>query len=136
MVRRLTGSTFELVPSAEQLPYCLAFTHATNGVTRQLTMSASNQSFECPAEQPIGRRSFRVPVDEKAVKVIVLFTDQRINAASVSQQIVEAKAPEKLTAIDLRLPGAAHLVAIDFLPETDAEPTIGEVLGADAGTAP
>ena len=48
-VQRTGGTTFEIVPSAGQMPFCLVYTVSRSGLTRQLTMSRSNQSFECPA---------------------------------------------------------------------------------------
>src|SRR5512140_1647231 len=86
---RLTGTTFELVPSESKLPYCLAFTVANNGTIRQLTMAKDNLSFHCQGGKPIGGHAYKVPLDEGPVKVHVLQTSQRVSAASVARQILE-----------------------------------------------
>ena len=119
-LRRVSGASFELVPSAQQHPLCLAYTVSRKGVIRQLTMSARDQSFECPANEPIGGRAYRVPEGEGPVKVYVLFTSAPVSAASVSQQLLDAADHQHLTAMDLRLPGNATLDALEFEPLTDA----------------
>ena len=106
-LRRTGGSTFELIPAAGQAEHCLAFTVARNGLIRQLTMSARNLAYDCPAGKPIGKHSYRVPLGEGPVKIWVLFTSQQVNAGSVAQQLLEARDPQKLNVMDMRLPGAA-----------------------------
>ncbi len=133
-LRRTGGTTFQIVPGEGQLPYCLAYTVSRTGLTRQLTMSKSNQSFACEPNAPIGKRTFRVPQSEGPVKVHVLFTSQPINAASVSQDLLDAKDRQTPSAMNLRLPGKASLNTIDFVPEEDVVPEIGVMLGQDAGT--
>jgi hypothetical protein len=133
-LRRTGGTTFELIPSAGQLPYCLAFTHSAKGISRQLTMSAANVSFDCKAGQPVGGRAFKVPVGEGAVKMFVLFSSEPINAASVAQQLVDAPDINAVKVMDLRLPGRAALELLEFTPEGDVAPAEGVVLGADAGS--
>ncbi len=133
-VRRTGGHTFELVPAEGQLPYCLAYTVSkSTGVTRQLTMSRKNVSFECPAGAPVGKRPFRVPEADGEVRVFVLFTSQPVNAGSIAQQILDAPDRLKLNAMDMRLPGNAAFEAHDFVPEADVAPEVGGVLGEDAG---
>jgi hypothetical protein len=127
--RRTGGTTFELIPSAGQLPYCLAFTQSSKGVTRQLTMSSANTSFDCKGGKPVGGRAFKVPTEEGAVKMYVLFSSEPINAASVAQQLVEHKDLSSLSVMDLRLPGRAALEVLEFAPEADAAPAEGQVLG-------
>lgn len=133
-VRRTGGSTFELVPAPGQHPHCLAFTVSRGGLTRQLTMSSTNQSFECPAGQPVGQHAFKVPLNEGPVRVYVLFTSQPVNAASVSQQLLDAPDRQALSVMHLRLPGAAALEALDFAPAEDVAPEVGGLVGpADGG---
>jgi len=132
-LERTGGTTFKLVPAEGQLPYCLVYTVAPNGLTRQLTMSRLNQSFECPAGQPVGRRPFRVPLDEGPVKVHVIFTSRAVNAGSVSQQIMDADNRQSLQAMALRLPGNAAIETLDFVPEEDTAAEVGGLLGVDAG---
>lgn len=133
-LRRIEGTTFELVPGPGQLPYCLAFTHSKNGVTRQLTMSASNTSFECKPGQRVGNRTYRVPVEEGPVTLYLLFSSEPVNAASVAQQLLDQKDLATLSVMNLRLPGRASLETIEFAPQADTAPEEGQVLNPkDAG---
>jgi hypothetical protein len=132
-LRRTGGTTFELVPTAGQYPFCLAYTVTKAGLTRQLTMSAKNQSFECPAAQPVGHHAFKVPLEDGPVKVMVFFTSQAVNAGSVSQQIIEASNRQQLTALNLRLPGSVAIDSLDFAPEQDVPAEVGGIIGADGG---
>ena len=130
-LRRLTGTSFELVPSEKQHPHCLVFTIAANSVIRQLTMSRDNVSYSCPAGKPIGGHSYRVPLDEGTVKVHVLFSSQKVNAASVAQQLLDLRDRPQISSIDLRLPGQATIETVSFVPEADAAPPIGGLVGKD-----
>lgn len=135
-VRRTGSTTFELVPTQGQHPYCLAFTVSRGGLTRQLTMSSTNQSFECPAGQPVGEHAFKVPLNEGPVRVYVLFTSQPVNAASVSQQLLDAPDRQALSVMHLRLPGAATLEALDFAPEVEVAAEVGAPAGQGDGGPP
>ncbi len=134
-LRQMTGATYELIPGSGQSPYCLVYTVSPKGLIRQLTMSADNLSFECPAGQPIGRHPFRVALNEPSVKVLVLFTSQQVSATSVSQQLLDSQRAASLTAMDLRLPGQATLEVLDFVatPEVPAEE--GTLIEIDSKTA-
>lgn len=135
-LHRTGGTTFEIVPSPGQLPHCLAYTVSKSGLTRQLTMSRSNQSFECTAGKPIGAHAYKVPLNEGPVRVYVFFTSQPVHAASVSQQILDAPDRQALSVMNMRLPGQAALEVLDFTPEEDVAAEEGAVLGAvDAGTS-
>lgn len=134
VLERTGGTTFRLVPSDGQYPYCLAYTVNMTGLTRQLTMSRLNASFECKPGQPIGKHQFRVPLDEGPVKIHVIFTSQPVNAGSVSQQIMEADNRQVLKVMNMRLPGNAAIETLDFLPEEDTPAEVGTVVGADGGT--
>jgi hypothetical protein len=132
-LRRISGDTIQLVPTEGQLPYCLAFTHSQHGVTRQLTISKTNVSVQCPVGQPVLGQSYRVPVEEGKVHVFVLLSDQRLQAASVVDQITEMDKPS-FTPMDLRLPGRVIVETIDFTPVAGGQPTTGELVGGvDAG---
>ncbi|MFZ5445411.1 MAG: hypothetical protein ACOZQL_35800 [Myxococcota bacterium] len=133
-VHRVGGTTFELVPSEGQYEHCLAYTVSRSGLTRQLTMAKSNMSFHCPAGRPVGGHPFKVPLNEGPVKVFVFFTSQSVNAGSLSQQILDSPNRQALSVMDMRLPGQAALEVLEFTPEEDVEPSVGEVLGVDAGT--
>jgi hypothetical protein len=132
-LNRTGGTTFEIVPTAEQFPYCLAYTVAQNGLTRQLTMSTKNTSFECPGGKPVAGHSFRVPMTDGPVKVIVLFTSQPVKAGSVSLQLLESANRQAINVMDLRLPGNASLEALEFTPEEDVAATVGQTLVHDSG---
>lgn len=135
-IRRVTGSTFELIPSEGQHPYCLIFTLSSNGVIRQLTMSRDNVSFPCPAGKPVGATTYRTPLGEGTVKVEVLFSSQRIQAASVAQQLLDLRDRATVSSMDLRLPGKATLETLSFTPEADEVPTMGSVIEPADGGAP
>lgn len=134
LLNRMGGSTFQLVPTENQLPYCLAYTVSRSGLTRQLTMSEANQSFPCSAGKPLGGRTYRVPLNEGPVHVLVFFSSQPIAAASLSQQLLDLPDRQKVSVMDLRLPGKATLELIDYTPEADAPVDVGAVVGeVDAG---
>jgi hypothetical protein len=142
-LHRTGGTTLELVPQGEQLPFCLVYSVSRSGLTRQLTMSPTNESFECTSNRPIGGHTYKIPMSEGPVRLYVLFTSQRVNAASVSQQMLEAPQRQNLSILDFRLPGQATLESFDFSPEEDVEPALGILLDgtglsstADAGAAP
>jgi hypothetical protein len=130
---RKSGSTFELVPTDGQMPFCLAFTVNLAGVTRQLTMSEQNVSFRCEAGQRVGGHTWRVPLSDGPVKVYVLLTSQAVNAGSVVQQLLEAPDRQHLTVMNMRLPGNAVLETLDFTPEAESVPQEGSVVSLDAG---
>jgi len=124
MLRNVGGSTMQVVPAEGQLPYCLVFTISESKVVRQLTMNRGNESVKCNPGQPIGNVSFRVPREEGKVKVLVFFSDRKLNAGSLAQQIVELSAEGKnFYAYDLRLPGDVNTETIDFEPTEDV-PTV------------
>ncbi len=128
-LRRMTGTSFELTPTEQQHPNCLVFTISANGVIRQLTMSRENISYVCPAGKSIGGHSYRVPLDEGTVKVHVLFSSTRVNAASVAQQLLDLRDRPQISSIDLRLPGNVTIDTLSFEPEADAQ--IGGLVGKD-----
>jgi len=134
-LKRTGDATFELIPGTGQPEYCLVYTVASNGLLRQLTMSAKNQSFDCKPGQPVGARQYRVPLSDGAVKVLVLFTSEPVHAGSVSQQLLEAQDPTKLSVLNLRLPGNATLATLDFEPHEETPVAVGSILGMDAGSA-
>ncbi|HVG63223.1 MAG TPA: hypothetical protein VNA24_31960 [Hyalangium sp.] len=135
-LRKVSGSTIEVVPAEGQLPYCLVYTVSQNGIIRQLTMSRENRSVKCEAGKPISNTSFRVPTQEGPVKVYVLFSDQRVHAGSIAQQIVDKQGQERMTAMDFRLPGQAFLERLDFTPEEGGTPIIGEVVAPNGTEEP
>jgi hypothetical protein len=139
-IRRVTGNTVQFIPAADQLPYCLIYTQSDKGVTRQMTMTHSNQSVSCPAGEPVLGLRFSIPADEGRVRVHVLFSDQRLQAAAVAAQVVDMANPG-FDLMNLRLPGRVVLETQDFIPVEESTTVVGEVVKSghsDAGnlTAP
>jgi len=135
-LRKLSGTTVQLVPLQGQLPYCLVFTTSSSGVIRQLTMNSEDSAIDCPANAPIGGVSYRFPVTEGKVRIYVFFFDRKLKASSVAAQIVD-KAQERapvpggveLNATDLRLPGKAAVEVLEFLPGAEGEAMTGTIVG-------
>jgi hypothetical protein len=135
-VRKMTNSSVYLVPGPEELPYCLVFTRSATGVTRQLTMTETNDSVDCTAGQPILGVRFRVPPEEGKVKIYTFFSDQRLQAAVVADQLVDLLERPTFSAMDLRAPGRLSMDVEEFLPAEDINPVEGEMVdghGADGG---
>lgn len=133
-ISRTGGTTFEIIPSEGQYGFCLAYTVSRSGLTRQLTMSRSNLSYECTAGRPIGGHAYKMPLNEGPVRVYVFFTSQAVNAATISQQILDASDRQALSLMNMRLPGQANLEVLDFTPEEDVAPEVGGLVEADAGS--
>jgi len=135
-LRKLSGTTVQLVPLQGQLPYCLVFTISASGVIRQLTMNPEDSAIDCPANAPIGGVSYRFPVAEGKVRIYVFFFDRKLKASSIAAQIVDkAREPAtipggvELNATDLRLPGRATVEVLDFLPTAEGEALTGTIVG-------
>jgi hypothetical protein len=130
-MNKLSANVVEVVPSEGQPPYCLIFTVSEHDkVIRQLTMSRDNRSFSCPAGTPVGGLTFRVPVDEGGVKLYVLFSDQRLNAGSIAQQLFDLSSRPAFNVLDLRAPGRVVSERFDFVPEEEPVPATGALVGA------
>jgi hypothetical protein len=134
-IRKVSGATMEVVTNDGQLPYCLLFTVSEKGIIRQLTMTRENRSIKCDAGKPIANTSFRVPTQEGKVKVYVIFSDQRIQAGSVAQQLYELRDRPRVTGMDFRLPGQAFVESLEFVPEEGGAPVTGGVVGAGGEVA-
>jgi hypothetical protein len=134
-IRKVSGATMEVVPNEGQFPYCLLFTVSEKGVIRQLTMTRENRSIKCEPGKPIANTSFRVPAQEGKVKVYVIFSDQRIQAGSVAQQLYELRDRPRITGFDFRLPGQASVESLEFIPEEGGAPVTGGVIGAGGAVA-
>ncbi len=128
-LKTMGGSTVEFIPKEGQHPYCLLYTVSEKGVIRQLTMTRENRSIKCDAGKPIYNSSFRVPVEEGKVRAYIFFSDQRINAGSVAQQLFDLRDKPKLTAMDFRLPGSVSVETLEFMPQAGGEPVTGAVVG-------
>jgi hypothetical protein len=112
----LGPSTIQVVPAEGQLPFCLLYSASETGVVRQLTMSEAASSFECPARQPIGGVRYEIPKGEGKVRIYVIFSDKKLEAAPVSAQVHEMGRRGGLTAMDLRAPGNVVLETLEFTP--------------------
>lgn len=134
-IRQVTGNTVQFIPAADQLPYCLIFTQSDKGVTRQMTMTQSNQSVSCPAGEPVLGLRFHIPPDEGRVHVRVLFSDHRLQAATLANQVLDMANPA-FNPMDLRLPGRVLLESIDFMPTEEPSAVTGEMVTptSDAGS--
>ena len=114
-IRQLPGDLVELVPKEGNPPYCLAYSIAEKGTIRQLTMNDKNDSFECPAGEPIGKTTYRIPKSEGKAKIFLIFTDQKLAATTVAAQIVDLGTPS-FSALDLRVPGKAVSDVVEYTP--------------------
>ncbi|WP_199243165.1 hypothetical protein [Vitiosangium sp. GDMCC 1.1324] len=128
-LKALGGSTVEFIPKDGQYPYCLLFTVSEKGVIRQLTMTRENRSIKCDAGKRIYNSSFRIPSEEGKVRAYVFFSDQRIQAGSVAQQLYDLRDKQRVTAMDFRLPGAVAMEMLEFTPQAGGDPVTGAVVG-------
>ena len=113
-LRRISGDTVQIIPSEGQLPYCLVFTQSEKGVIRQLTISKTNNSVKCESGEPVLGQTYKIPVEEGPVKVRVFFSDQRLEAGSVANQLNEMLSPS--------------FSPIDFIPAESKEPAPGQLV--------
>jgi hypothetical protein len=128
-LKTLSGSTVEIIPKEGQHPYCMLFTVSEKGIIRQLTMTRENRSIKCDAGKRIYNSSFRIPVEEGKVRAYIFFSDQRIQAGSVAQQLYDLRDKERVTAMDFRLPGSVTVEMLEFTPKAGGEPVTGAVVG-------
>ncbi len=128
-IKTLSGSTVEFIPKEGQYPYCMLFTVSEKGIIRQLTMTRENRSIKCDAGKRIYNSSFRVPVEEGKVRAYILFSDQRIQAGSVAQQLYDLRDKKRVTAMDFRLPGSVTVEMLEFTPKAGGDPVTGAVVG-------
>ncbi|WP_336242351.1 hypothetical protein [Corallococcus exercitus] len=135
-VKRTGPATMEIIPEGGQLPYCMLFTTSEKGVIRQLTLTRENRSIRCEANQPVANTRFRVPVQEGKVRVYVFFSDEPVPTGWVAQQLYELRDKERITAMDLRLPGRIYMETLEFTPETVDPKAAGIGVTSDGGTAP
>jgi hypothetical protein len=112
----LGPSTIQIVPAEGQPPFCLVYTASETGVVRMLTMNEEGASFACPARQPIGGTPYKIPPGEGKVRIYVIFSDKKLEAAPVSAQVHEMGRSGGLTAMDLRAPGVVVLETLEVTP--------------------
>jgi len=135
-LKSLGENRVEFIPAEGQFPYCHIFTRSDSGVLRQLTMTHDNLSLPCPAGEPVGRVTFRVPVDEGPITALVLFTDQQVNGSSMGLQLLDLPKDQAPGAWNLRVPGRAVTEVLRFTPSADAAPEVGPdtTTGAPVGS--
>jgi len=114
-LRKTSTDLVEFVPKEGAPPYCLVYSIAEHGMIRQLTMNETNESFDCPPGAPIGNMAFRIPKSEGKARIYVIFSDQKLAAATVAQQITDLGTPNFST-LDLRVPGKAVSDVIEYTP--------------------
>lgn len=128
-LKTVSGSTMEIIPKPGQHPYCMLFTVSEKGIIRQLTMTRENRSIKCEAGKRIFNSIFRVPVEEGKIRAYVFFSDQRIQAGSVAQQLYDLRDKPRVSAMDFRLPGSVAVEMLEFTPKAGGEPVTGAVVG-------
>jgi hypothetical protein len=126
-LRRISGDTVQLVPTEGQMPYCLVFTQSGKGVVRQLTMSKNNVSVKCTAGEPLLGQAYRIPTDEGPVKIQVFFSDQRLEAGSVANQLNDMSSPN-FDPMNFRMPGKVVVESLDFIPSESNQPEPGKLV--------
>lgn len=129
-LRKTGAATVEVVPSEGQLPYCMLYTVSEKGVIRQLTLTRENRSIKCDPNRPVANTSFRIPAQEGKVRMYIFFSDERIPAGPVAQQLYDLRGQDRINAMDLRLPGRVFVETLEFSPEEAAPPVTGGVVGA------
>lgn len=118
ILTKKTGNTFELVPTADQPPYCQVFTTTLTGIIWLQTPTHDNLSMECPAGKPITGAPLRVPKKDGKVDVYVIFSDRRLEAGPLQLQVQEVvQQHQTVTAGDLRAPGRVLVDRIEFMPD-------------------
>ena len=117
-LNKVKADTIELIPLEGTPPHCLAFSISQSGVVRQLTMNEENTSADCTPGRPIGNgEPFRIPAREGKVRIYVLFSDQKLEAQPIADQIHEFAGKPDLTVLDLRAPGRVFTDMVEFVPE-------------------
>lgn len=134
-VRVMGPASVQIIPAPDQLEYCLVFTASENGIVRRLTMPPNRLAVPCPAGQPIGGLTYRIPPAEGKVKIYVLFSDQQIKGDPIGTQVYEVvSAKRQLTGMDLRVGGKVQIETLEFTPSAVEVPVVqGEDVTLDAG---
>lgn len=108
-------TSFELVASEGQPPYCHVFTVGTRGGIRQHTSTEDGLSPECPAGATLGDAAIHVAANSGKTKVYVIFSDRPLEGGPIALQIqefVDQKQP--VMAVDLRAPGRVVVETLEF----------------------
>lgn len=132
----LGGNQVEIVPTEGQLPYCHVFTRSDTGVLRQLTMTQDNMSLPCPANEPVGDVTFRIPENEGPVTFVVLFSDQQVNGASIGLQLYDLPADQPVTGLNFRAQGQIVTALVPFKPDEPNASATGGLVGESGTVTP
>jgi hypothetical protein len=116
-IQAVGPASIRIVPAPQQYPWCLAYTVSEKGVVRQLTMSPSNESFECKAGEAIGDTTYAIPPAEGKVRIHVIFSDRKLDALPIGAQMHEMGKSSTFTAMDLRAPGLVLMETLEFTPK-------------------
>jgi len=132
-------STVQLIPRANQPPYCLVFSVSEKGVVRQLTITDERVSVECPAGKPIGNVTFRLPPNEGKVRLYTIMSDRPLPSGPMATQFHDlVEENPNFRAMDLRAPGQVSIETIEYTPVEGPEPEVvmGSTVTDDGGLAP
>src|SRR6185436_342047 len=88
-LRKIDGELIELVPLVGLPPNCLVFSISQGGIVRELTKNAHGSSIECPPGRAIGGHPFQIPLREGKARIYAIFSDQKLLADPIAEQIVE-----------------------------------------------
>jgi hypothetical protein len=116
-LRKLGGELIELWPLAGLPPNCLVFSISQGGVVRQLTKNAEGTSVGCPPGQAIGGHPFQIPGREGKVRIYAIFSDQKLAADPIAEQVVEHGKKADFSVLDLRAPGRLVTDMVQFVPD-------------------
>lgn len=108
--------TIRVVPAERQPPFCLVFAVPEKGPFHQLTMTPANESIPCPAGQPVGGTEYRIPAEEGKVRLLVVFSDRKLDATPIGLQVRELGKSPGFSAMDLRAPGQIVLETLEHTP--------------------
>ena len=70
-----------------------------------------------------------MPVEEGKIRAYIIFSDQRIQAGSVAQQLYDMRDKERVSGMDFRAPGSLAVEVLDFTPKPDTTPVKDAVVG-------
>jgi len=107
----------EVLPRPGAPPKCVAFSVSDQGVVRTLAMAEDLFSLDCPPGKPIilGGKPLHVPANEGKARIIVVFSDERLEAARIQNQVWDLRQKRELGPRDLRVPehAIADVIAVD-----------------------
>jgi hypothetical protein len=116
-VRRVNADEIEIVPRPGAPPKCVAFSVSDQGVVRTLVMAEDIFSLDCPPGKPaaLDGKPIYVPANEGKARIIVVFSDERLEAARIQNQVWDLRQKRDLGPRDIRVPehAIADVIAVD-----------------------